>query len=189
MKTPQILAEKIMKKKRVRRERFKTVFRGKIFNVQQAKATYPSGIVKVHERVTRQPMVAILAIDSKGRLLLTREYRLQHHGYRMRLPGGLVDKGLSPKQAAQQELREETGYRARSLKLFYTSELGSSVQCKRYFYIAKGLVRAPLQGDEDEDITVVPTTIQKAHKMVLDGTITNEAIGYAILKLFRRMKK
>lgn len=61
--------------------------------------------------------------------------------------------------------------------------MGQSLDWKRYTYLATGLTSAPLDGDEDEDIKVVPVEIRKAFEMVLDGKIENEAMAYLILKL------
>lgn len=171
-------------RKRVKVGKYHTVFRGVVFKVKQAKAVFPSGEVKVFERAVRPPTVTILAIDSRGRLLLTREYRLKHKKYLWRLPSGRVDKEKDPLRAAQRELREETGFKAKKLKLFHANKPGNALDWKMYYYIATGLTPAPLEGDEDEDIKVVPTPISRAFKMVTTGEINNENIAFIIMKLY-----
>lgn len=174
----------MVNKKRIKLEKYKSVFKGVIFEIKQAKAIFPSGQVKTFEMAIRPPSVTILAIDDQGRLLLTREYRSKYKTYLWRLPAGRMDKEKDPKIAAQRELREETGFRAKKLKLFHYAEMGQSLDWKRYTFLATGLIPAPLPGDEDEDIIVVPTSIKKAFRMVLDGKIKNETMCYLILKLY-----
>lgn len=175
--------------KRIKIGKYKTVFRGIIFEIKQAKAIFPSGQVKIFEQAVRPPSVTILAIDKKGKLLLTREYRSKYKRYLWRLPAGRVDRKENQLKAAQRELREETGFRASKMKLFHLTDMGQSLDWKRYTYLATGLTSAPLKGDEDEDITVVPTSILKAFKMVLEGKIENEAMSYLILKLYNSRNK
>lgn len=171
-------------KKRIKVGKYKTVFRGITFKIKHAKAVFPSGKIKIFEQAVRTPTVTILAIDNKGRLLLNREYRLKQKKYLWRLPAGRVDKEKSPIKAAQRELQEETGFKAKKIKLFHASESSQSLDWKKYSYIATGLMPARLEGDEDEDIKVVPVPIAKAFKMAVEGEIKNENMAYLIMKLY-----
>ena len=175
-----------MGNKRVKVGKYKTVFRGIIFDVQQAIAVFPSGGIKTFEQAIRPPSVTVLAFDIEGKLLLTREYRHKYRRYLWRLPSGRVGKNEDPRIAAQRELREETGYKAKKLKLFHKTDMGQSLDWKRYTYLANGLIWAPLKGDEDEDITVFPTTLDNVLKMVKQGKIENESMAYLIIKLALR---
>lgn len=170
-------------KKRIKIGKYKTVFRGIIFEIKQAQAVFPSGAVKVFEQAVRPPSVTIIALDKQGKILLTREFRPKYKRYLWRLPAGRVDKGEDPKKAAQRELREETGYRASKLRLFHKTDMGQSLDWTRYTYLATDLIWDPLKGDEDEDITVVPTKITGTLEMVKKGKIENEAMAYLIIKL------
>jgi len=178
-----------MKRKRLKISKYKTKYRGKLYEIKQAIATFPSGKKKIFERAVRPSTVIILAFDDKNRLLLNREYRTRQKEYLWRIPGGRCDKEKNPRKAALRELREETGYSAKKIKLFYTSEMGLSLTWRRYAYVATQLYRAPLKGDEDEDITVVPVTLKKAYSMVLHGEMHNEHFAFAILKLYRQRNK
>jgi ADP-ribose pyrophosphatase len=176
-------------KKRVKIGKYKTVFKGVIFEVKQAKAIFPSGQIKTFEQAERPSSVSILAIDDKGRLLLNREYRPKYKKYLWRLPSGRANKGELPIKAAQRELREETGLQAGYLKLFHFSDMSQSLIWKRYTYIAKKLTVAPLKMDEDEDITIVSVSLTKALQMVKNDEIKNEGMAYIIFKLYNQRKK
>ncbi len=176
-------------KKRVKVFKYKTVFKGLGFTIEQAKATFPSGKTSLFERAVRPPAVIILALDNKGKLLLNYEYRQKAKAYEWRLPAGRVEPGELPKHAAQRELQEETGYKAKILKLFYISDIAHSLVWKRYVYIAKGLSYSPRKQDEDEDIKIVPVSLKKAFEMVLAGKIKNDLMAYMILKFYFQRKK
>lgn len=59
---------------------------------------------------TKRDAVTILAQDEKGRFLLNREYRHPTGKYLLTCPGGRIEEGENPKDAAVRELSEETGY-------------------------------------------------------------------------------
>lgn len=167
----------------------RTVFRGKLHTIEQWNVRYPSGRVETWERVRRAPSVAVLAFDKRGRLLLIHEYRHALKRWRWGVPAGRVDKERSARAAAQRELREETGYRARKLRLFMKGAVGGSWVIPRYVYLAADLVRAPLPRDEGERIHVYPTALQKAASLALRGGIDAEFVALAIIRLWHARKK
>lgn len=174
---------------RIRVGRYKTVFKGRIFTVKQARAVLPDGSRRTYERAFRAPTVVILALDGKGRLLLTREYRLQQKRYLWRVPTGRVEPEENPRSAAQRELMEEAGFAAKGLRLFYRTGVTGSVEWIKYFYIATKLHKRKLDAGEYEDIKVVPTPLSKAYEMVVQGKIESESISLAIAKLYWRSQR
>jgi len=141
---------------RVKVGEYKTVFQGKTFTIKQAKAIFPDGRTKIYEKATRNPSVAILALDGKNRLLLTKEYRGHLKKYVWRLRSGRVDKGETPLQAAKRELMEEIGYYPNKIKLFYKTEPAQSYEYIHFVYLATNLIQKqinpeifPLKGSTD----------------------------------------
>jgi ADP-ribose pyrophosphatase len=66
------------------------------------------------------PRVGVLLIKD-GQVLLVRQYRMLINDFALEIPGGAVDPGESPENAAYRECAEETGLRCLNLKplLFY----------------------------------------------------------------------
>lgn len=166
----------------------KNKYRGIIFDIEQRQVRFPDGSEKTFEYCVRPDSVTILPFDEKGRLLLINEYR---HGYRRNtwfLPAGRIDRGESPRAAAQREMREETGYRARVLKPVYKKSPSNTLIWDIYVFAACGLEWAPQKGDEDFPIKVVPTPLARAVKMALSGEIENEFIAYNIIRFDYMLK-
>lgn len=180
---------KSSKSKRPRVGPYQPVFRGTIFTIEQAKVVLPTGKRTIFEQARRTGTVSIMALDARGRLLLLREYMDDQQAYQWTLPAGRLDNNERPLIGAQRELREETGYRAKKLKLFYVGTTIRTLKWDRYTYLATGLIKDPLPHDDGEDIIVVPTPLKKAHEMALKGIIKSEANCYLIMKLYLERKK
>ncbi len=70
--------------------------------------------IKSHEQLSKwvDSTVSVIGISTdKKRILLNREYRMAVGDWMYNFPSGLVDPGETPVQAAERELREETGLR------------------------------------------------------------------------------
>lgn len=97
----------------------KEVYKGIIFKVLQRDVFFSDGSKKVFEYCVRPNSVTILPFDAQGRLLLIREHSKGYEKDVWFLHAGKVDEGETPKQAAQRELREETGFGAKTIKKIY----------------------------------------------------------------------
>ncbi|WP_130837572.1 NUDIX hydrolase [Lachnoclostridium sp. Marseille-P6806] len=84
------------------------------------------GQEKIYEMISRNPdmrtladvsnprvdAVVMIMHDASGdRILLSREFRMAAGSWVYNFPAGMIDPGETPEQAAERELREETGLR------------------------------------------------------------------------------
>lgn len=70
------------------------------------------------ERVSCAGAVAIIpTLKPSGRIVLVRQYRPPIDAYAIEFPAGLIDRTEEPAATALRELREETGYQGRIVKM------------------------------------------------------------------------
>ena len=167
----------------------KRVYDGIIFEIDQRSVIFPDGTKKTFEYCSCNDSVVIMPFDKEGRLLLIKEFRHRHKRDVLFLPAGRRDKKHeSPLKAAHRELREETGFDAKTWKHFHTKFPTENLLWTAHVFLAKDLFPAPLFGDEDFPIKLVPTSVKKAAQLALDGKIENEFLAYNIIR-FAHLRK
>jgi ADP-ribose pyrophosphatase len=92
----------------------KEILKNKLFTVVDEVAHDNSGF-EIHRNIIRHPGSAVMmAVDEKDRILLVQQFRLPAEADLWELPAGRIDAGETPLEAAQRELKEETGYHAKT---------------------------------------------------------------------------
>ena len=114
----------------------------------------------------------MMAVDDQQRILLVKQYRLPARSILWELPAGRVDPGETVLQAANRELREETGFRAtrwQKLASFFVSP--GFLAEKMTIYLATGLKAGEQQPMEDERIEMKWFTKSEMDAMIERGQI------------------
>jgi len=98
--------------------------------------------------------VHVVALNSGGQVLLTRQYRHAAGLVCTELPCGAVEAGEAPLEAAKRELREETGHTAEEWTPIAALFANPARQTNRvHCFLARGLNRVGRQAlDDSEDI-------------------------------------
>jgi 8-oxo-dGTP pyrophosphatase MutT (NUDIX family) len=166
--------------------------RGQLLAVRRDMVRMPDGTVAGRELIEHPGSVAILALDSDGRVLLIRQYRHPVGALLWEIPAGLRDVAGEPIHlTAERELLEETGYRAadwRVLADFFSSP-GCSTERLRIF-LARGLTEVPaaerqyVREHEEAFLTVAWVPLEEAVRKFLAGDLHNGVAGVGILSAY-----
>lgn len=134
----------------------KTLYKGKYIRLVQ------KGTWEFVERVGSNKAVVIIPIlRNPNGIVLLKEFRVPINNYVLSIPAGLVEKDEDVLVAAGRELEEETGYKAGYLQTVLETPSSVGLSCERLIYvIADDLIEVSEGGgDENEDITVLDTSI------------------------------
>lgn len=89
----------------------------KVFDLHRATMESPrTGDAHPFYRIESPDWVNIVALTRDEHLVLVRQFRHGSRTVTLEIPGGLIDPGETPSQAAGRELLEETGFRAGRLE-------------------------------------------------------------------------
>jgi ADP-ribose pyrophosphatase len=160
--------------------RSQPVFQGRLLQVRENTLETAAGKRIIREFVGHAEVVAIIAL-LRERVILERQYRPSVGEVLWEIPAGGVEPGETPLQAAQRELKEETGYRAASweyLLSFYTSP-GFTDEIIHLFRAAE-LEDGHSEPDEDEVIERHDLSAEEIDHLIKKGAIKD---GKTILAL------
>ncbi len=145
-----------------------------IFNARYDWYLNPRNARRMKRVVLEAPdWVNILALTPDNRILLVRQFRFGTEHITTEIPAGLIDPGEESLQAAQRELREETGYTSAKWTYLGAVEPNPAFLNNRcHHWLAEDIVKsAEPELDIGEDIEVELMDFEQIRQAVRNGGI------------------
>lgn len=156
------------------------------FRIETLELKFDNGERRQYERLARNAgsgAVLLVPMLDNDTVLLVREYAAGLHRYELGLPKGKIDAGEDRLSAANRELKEEIGYGAKKLRHLHTVSLAPAyLEHTIDIILAEDLYPEKLQGDEPEELEVVPWDIKCIDRLIATGECS-EARSIAALYL------
>ena len=166
----------------------RTIYEGRIFNLDVDTVQLPTGHTVNMEIVRHPGSVVLLPMPSPNEIILIRQYRYTIDKWIWELPAGSLKPNEDPTAAAARECEEEIGLcpaRLERLRSFYPTP-GFCTEEMIFFLCTELGAPSPdstAQKDEDEDLEPRTVTLAEARELVRAGEIADlkTAVGLSLL--------
>jgi ADP-ribose diphosphatase len=137
-----------------------------LFRIEQMDLEFSNGERRQYERLHSHGLGAVIIVPMRDEdtVLLIREYAAGLHHYELGLPKGRLEPGESVLEGANRELKEEVGFGARDLSELTQLSLAPGYMTHvTHIVLARDLYPDRLQGDEPEELEVIPWPLADLH--------------------------
>ena len=162
----------------------------KVFDLHRATMESPiTGDPHAFYRIESPEWVNVVALTAHQELVMVRQFRHGSRSVTLEIPGGLVDPGETPMQAAGRELLEESGYRAGRIESLGSLNPNPALFANRvHMLVALDCERAgKIQNTSTEHTSVELLPLAELSDVLLAGGI-DHALVVAALYAFELWK-
>jgi 8-oxo-dGTP pyrophosphatase MutT (NUDIX family) len=129
--------------------------------------------------------VNVVALTERSELVVVHQYRFGTEAVTIEIPGGVIDLGESPLEAARRELREESGFTSQDwIELGAVAPNPAFHDNSCHHFLARGVQRThPQELDSGEDIVVELVSIERVRELVASGAIDHSLVLSALARV------
>ncbi len=172
--------------------RAESLFECPIFRVERSVALSPEdGAEHDFFRIRTDEWAQIVPVTAAGEVVLIREFRHGSQAVSLEVPGGIVEPGETPAEAALRECLEETGYRgARALSLGTTNPNPALFSNRLHSFWVPDVERvAEIRNSSSERTEAVLVPTGELRGLLRDGTIDHALIAATLWRFLDQRER
>lgn len=129
----------------------------------------------------------VIALTEDDELILVYQYRFGTEVIALEVPGGVLDPGEAPLEAARRELLEETGFAAGTIESLGSVHPNPALQGNAcHTFVARGCRRvAELAPDPLEELEVVLVPAERIPDLIDEGHVTHALVITGLERYWR----
>ena len=166
------------------------LYEGPVFGLRRDELIEPTGLRTKREVITHPGSVVVLPVLPDGRIVMIEQYRHATRQFLWELVAGRMEPGETPAQAGARELAEETGYRAKKLKVFLdVFPTPGFLEERMILLLASDCVAGQASPEDDEKIVSKIYTASKLEGMIKRGKLRDAKSVAGLLYYFRFLSR
>jgi len=161
----------------------------RVFSVRTDTALSPrTGMEHDFYIIESMDWINIIPLTADHQVVMVRQYRHGSREVTLEIPGGLLDSGDTPEEAASRELLEETGYQAEEMVKIGVVNPNPAIFSNRcYTFVARNVNKVSNSNpDQTEDIEVVLIPLSEIPELIRKGEIDHAIVISAFCLYFLR---
>jgi ADP-ribose pyrophosphatase len=160
---------------------------GKSFSFKTDQVELPNGRMTTRDIVDHPGAVAIVPVLDGSRIVMVKQFRYAVGKELFEIPAGTLERGEEPDACAARELREETGYKAKSIVRLLSCYMAPGYSNEViHLYVATGLEKGEKETEEDEEIAVEAVGFDETLKMIEENEIEDAKTIVGVLSYLTR---
>ena len=151
----------------------------KIFDIEKLKTISPrTGKELPFFVLNCQDWINIIAITKENKIIMVKQYRFGTSKTELEIPGGMIEEGEEPMEAAKRELLEETGYEGDKFTYLGHVDPNPAFQTNKCHVtlIENCECVSEQKLDPGEDIAVEKVSQRNIQELIRNGTIRHSLV-------------